>query len=74
MNHPVFVILRCVLSGTSPQVALLVPVALEVAVDGGGESEASDVELAVLVEEGLFNVFLNDVGSFLAILLRLVHH
>ena len=73
MDHPVLVILSCVLSGASPQVAILVPITLEVAVDCGGECVAPDVELAILVEEGLFDIFLHDIGSFLAIDLGLVH-
>ena len=49
MDHPVLVILRRVLSGASPQVAILVPVTLEVAINGVCECVASNVKLAILI-------------------------
>ena len=39
----------------------MVEVALEVAIDACDEREASDVELAILIEQGLFAVFLDYV-------------
>jgi hypothetical protein len=40
---------------------------LEISVDGAHHREASYIELSALVEQWLFNVFLNDVGPFVAV-------
>ena len=73
MDHSVLVVLRCVLARARPQVAVLVPISLEVAVHRGGECVASDIELSVLIKEGLLNVFLDDIGAFLPVNLGLVN-
>ena len=49
MDHPVLVILGAVLARASPQVPVLVPVALEVTVHSRRQGVGSDVEFAVLI-------------------------
>ena len=72
MNHAVRRVFQVVLPAASPQIPVRVPVRLQVAVDGRAEGVAPDVELPVLVQERLLNVFLNDVAASVAVhLLRL---
>lgn len=54
------------LSGTCAEVALLVPVALQIPIDGAHHGEAPDIKLPVLVQQGLLNILLNDVTAFVA--------
>ena len=63
MDEPVGDVLQRELLATGPEVALSVPITLEVAVDGAHQSEASNVELPVLVQKRLLNVLLDDVRS-----------
>ena len=63
MNQPIRYVFQGEFLAARPQVPLRVPVALQVAVDGGQQSEAADVELAVAVEERSFYVLLNYVGA-----------
>ena len=53
--------------GTRPQIAVLVPVALQVAIDAAHHGEGPDVELAVLIKKGPFDVLLDYVRSLVAI-------
>ena len=72
MNHAIGSVLDVVLAAAGSQVAVLVPVALEVSVDRGRQRVAADVELATLVQKGPLNVLLNDVATPVAVhLLRL---
>ena len=67
MNHAISCVLDVVLAAAGSQVAILIPVALEVSVDSGRQSVTADVELATLVEKGPLNVLLNDVATPVAI-------
>ena len=49
------------------EVSLCVPVALQISADGTHHSETTDVELPVLVQQRLFDVFLYDIRPFVAI-------
>lgn len=49
------------------EVSLCVPVTLQISADGTHHSEATDVELPVLVKQRLFDVFLYDIRPFVAI-------
>jgi|NorSeaMetagenome_1021524.scaffolds.fasta_scaffold191283_1 hypothetical protein len=49
------------------EVSLCVPVALQISADGTHHGETTDVELPVLVKQRLFDVFLNNIGPFVAI-------
>ena len=72
MNHAIGGVLDVVLAAAGSQVAVLIPVALQVSVDCGRQSVAADVELAILVEKGSFDVLLDDVATPMAVhLLRL---
>ena len=72
MDHSVGRILDVVLATARPQVAVLVPVALQVSVDRGGHGVAANVEFAILVEQGPLDVLLDDVAALVAVhLLRL---
>ena len=50
MNISVRYILQCKFLARGSEVTLLVEVALEISIDGAHHSEASDVELSILVE------------------------
>lgn len=67
MNKPISNIFEVEVLAARPQISLIVPVTLQVAVDRSEESVAPDIKLPVLVEKGLLDIFLNDVGSLLAV-------
>ena len=67
MNKSISNILKIEVLATSPKVALIVPIALEVAINSSQQSVASNVKLSVLVEERLLNVFLDNVRPLLSI-------
>ena len=72
MDHAIGRVLQIILATGSPQVAVLVPVALQVSIIRARQREAPNVELAILVKQGLLDVFLNDVTAFVTVdLLRL---
>ena len=60
------------LFATCSEVAICVPVTLEVAIDCAHQSEGTDVELAALVEERFFDVLLHDVGPLVAVDVRVL--
>ena len=72
MNHPILVILGRVLSRAGPKISIHVPVPLEVAVDCRRKCVASDVKLAIFIQEWSFNIFLDYIGAFLAVNLLIV--
>ena len=49
MDHTIGRVLDIVLTTGGAQVTILVPVALQISVDGGGQSVASNVEFPILV-------------------------
>jgi hypothetical protein len=67
MNKSISNILKIEVFATSPKVALIVPIALEVAINCSQQSVASNVKLSVLVKERLFDVFLDNVGPLLSV-------
>ena len=67
MNKSISNILKIEVLATSPKVALIVPIALEVAINSSQQSVASNVKLSVLVEERLLNVFLDNVRPLLSV-------
>ena len=67
MHKPVGDILEGELPATGPEIAIGIPVALQVAIDRAHEREASDIELTVLVQQRLLNILLYDVGTLYAI-------
>lgn len=73
MDHSIFVVLGAVLPRAGPQIPVLVPVALEVAVHSCCQRVGPDVELAIFVQEGLFDVLLDNVRSFLAVYLGIIN-
>jgi len=66
MHQPVGYVLHAVLLARGSQIAVLIPVGLQVIIDGGGHDEAPDIELPILVQQRSFNILLDDVGSLLA--------
>ena len=66
MNHAVCRVFHVVLSAAGAQIAVLIPVALQVAIDGRGQGIATNVELAVLVEQGTLDVLLNNEAASVA--------
>lgn len=67
MNHAVRRIFEIILATTRPQVAILVPVALQVSIIRRRQGEASNIELAIFVQQGLLDVFLDDVTAFVTV-------
>jgi hypothetical protein len=67
MNKSISNILKVEVFATSPKVALIIPITLQVAVDRGQQSVAPDVKLPVLIEEGFLDVLLDDVGPLLSV-------
>ena len=63
MDHEVVSILFGVLFGGSADVSVAVPVAFEDAVDCCQKDVASDVKFAVVYEEAVLDVFLDDEGG-----------
>lgn len=61
MNKSVCNVFQIKILATRPEVTLVIPVTLEVAVDGGEQSVTPNIKLPSLVEKGLFNVLLYDV-------------
>jgi hypothetical protein len=55
-------ILQCEFLATGSHVTLIVPISLQVAIYGAHEREHSDVELSILVQQGLLDVLLDDVA------------
>lgn len=60
-------VLKSELTRARPQVAIGVPIALQVASDRTHHREAPDVELAILVEQRFLDVLLDDVGASVAV-------
>lgn len=63
MNEGVTDIIEGVLTATSSDVAILVTVALHAAINTGTKAEAAEVKLALMDEQGIVNVLLNDEGA-----------
>ena len=62
MHHPIVRVSQIELAACSPQVTLLIEVALEVPVCAGRQGIRSDVELPSIVQERVVDVFLNDAS------------
>ena len=62
MHKPIGDILERKLPTTGPEVAIGIPVALQVAIDRAHQCKAPDVELTVLVQQRLLDILLYDVG------------
>ena len=54
-------------STTGSEIALWVPIALQISIDAAHHCEAPDIKFTILVEQWLFNVLLNDVGPAITI-------
>ena len=67
MDHAVCRVFQVVFTATGPQIPVSVPVGLQVSVNGGAEGVATDVKLAILVQERLLDVFLNNVTTPMSI-------
>ena len=61
MNKSVCNVLEIEVLAARAEVALVVPVTLQVSVDGGQQGVAPNIKLPSRVEKGLFNVLLYDV-------------
>jgi len=61
VNKSVCNVLEIEVLAARAEVALVVPVTLQVSVHGGQQGVAPNIKLPPLVEEGLFNVLLYDV-------------
>lgn len=73
VNKSVCNVLEIEVLAARAEVALVVPVTLQVSVDGGQQGVAPNIKLPSLVEKGLFNVLLYDVWPFLAVHVRVRH-
>ena len=63
MNIPVGDILEGELTATRPEIAISIPIALQISIYCCHKSKAPDIKLSVLVEKRLLNILLNDVTS-----------
>ena len=72
MNHSIVDVMKSEFATCRSQVALLIVVTLEIAVDAGGEGIRADVELPSVVEQWIVDVLLDDASSLLR--LRAVGH
>jgi len=61
MHIPIRHIFKCELFATGSEISLLVPVALQIAIDGAHHGECPNIELPTFVEHWLLNIFLNNV-------------
>jgi len=73
MHVPIGHILEREFPRARPQVAVGVPVALEVAANGAHQGEAPDVKLPVLVQEWFLDVLLDYVGAAVAVHVCVLH-
>jgi hypothetical protein len=73
VHVPIGDILNGELARARPQVAISVPITLEVAGNRAHHGEAPDVELPVLVEQRLLDVLLDDVGAAVAVHVGVLH-
>ena len=60
-------------STTGSEIALWVPIALQISIDTAHHCEAPDIKLTILVEQWLFNVLLNDVGPSITIYISVLN-
>lgn len=67
MHESVGHILEREFSAARPEVAIAIPIALEIPIDGAHHRECPNVELPVLVQQRLLDVLLNYVGPPVAI-------
>jgi len=74
VNDPVLNILEVVLTTTSPEVAILIKIALKIPINRSGQCVATDVKLALLIQQGALTVLLDYVAAFLAIYMRIANY
>jgi hypothetical protein len=67
MNHPVSDIFQIELFAACSEIALSVPIPLEIAIHCGHKCVTSDIKLPAFVQQWLLDVFLNDVRPLLTI-------
>lgn len=73
MNHSVGGIFEIVLAARSSQIAISVPIPLQIAVDCCRQRKATYVKLAILIQHGPLDVLLNDVTAFMAVDVRCLY-
>jgi hypothetical protein len=67
VNQPVLDILDVVLSARGPKVSVLVKVSAQVAVDCCGQRVESNIEFALLIQQGPFAILLDDVRPLFSV-------
>jgi hypothetical protein len=67
VNKSVCNIFKVEVLATGSEIALIVPIPLQITIHSSDEGVTSNVELSIFIKQWLFNVFLNDIGSFLPI-------
>jgi hypothetical protein len=73
MDKPVGNILKSELTATCPQIAIGVPIALEITIYGRHQSKTPDIKLTVFVEKRLLDILLDDVTPFNTIHSRVLY-
>jgi hypothetical protein len=68
MYHPIAHVVEVVLFRGGPNVAVVVPVPLETAVDCRDQDIAADVEFPVVDQKAVFDVFLHNETALAAVL------
>jgi hypothetical protein len=64
MYHSVAQILKGILTATSSDIPFFISVAFEVTVDAGEHGIGADIEFALVDQQGIVDVLLNDTCSF----------
>jgi hypothetical protein len=71
VNEPISYVLQIEVFAACAQVAIAVPVPLQVTVNRRHQRVAADVKLAVLVEQRPLDILLNNIRSLLPIEIRI---
>ena len=73
MNQSILNILHVVLSACRSQIAILVEVPLNVAIDGCGQCVQTNIKLPIFVQKWFLTVLLNNVTSFFTVYHIIAH-
>ena len=66
-------VLQGELSATRAEVAVAVPIPLQISVYGAHHGEGTDIELPILVQQRLLDILLNDVRTLVPVNVRVLH-
>lgn len=67
MHISVGYVLESEFTAACPQIPILIPITLQVTIDGAHQGEATNIKLSVFVEQWFFDIFLNYIASTIRI-------